>query len=77
MHQTTVLAIAYHNMGIEEEFLGNLDKALNWYEKSVSVLIDNQIPNDALLKKFSHAHEVAKNVRELFNLHDVRYFLRN
>lgn len=75
--QIIVLAIAYHNMGVEEEFMENLDKALNWHEKSINMLVDNQIMNDSLLKKFRHAHEVAKNVKRLLNLLFSFVLIRN
>ena len=57
-----MLAIAYHNMGVEEEFRGNLEAALSWYEKSVRVLEENDISHDNLIKKFAQAYETATNV---------------
>ena len=32
------IALAKHNMGVEEEFTGNFDRALQWYEESYMVL---------------------------------------
>ena len=49
-------------MGVEEEFRGYLENTLNWYEKSVIVLKENDISNESLLKKFTHAYEAAKKV---------------
>jgi hypothetical protein len=29
-----VLAVSYHNMGIENEHLGNFTEALDWYKRA-------------------------------------------
>ena len=34
-HNISVLAIAYHNIWIEEEYLKNIVSAVGWYKKSI------------------------------------------
>lgn len=50
------LAIAYHNMGSEEEHLNNLKNAVGWYEKSFLVMDEYQIGDEKLYKKFQTIH---------------------
>lgn len=37
-HRVTVLAVAYHNAGVEEEHLSHKEAALNWYEKALKFI---------------------------------------
>ena len=50
------LAIAYHNMGVEEEFLKNLQDAVHWYEKSFAVMDENSIEDENLYKRFKKCY---------------------
>ena len=37
-HNISVLAISYHNIGIEHEYLKNIPEAMEWYRKSIDFL---------------------------------------
>jgi len=37
-HRVTVLAVAYHNAGVEEEHLSHKEAALSWYEKALKFI---------------------------------------
>ena len=57
-----MLSISYHNMGVEEEFLHNLESAINWFEKSCKLLIENDITSAKLIDKFNSDLNTAKEV---------------
>ncbi len=57
-----MLAIAYHNMGVEEEHMKNLDDALHWYEKACQTLEQHGSIEDKLYKQFKAAHAKAQDV---------------
>ena len=61
-----LLSISYHNMGVEEEFLHNLENSINWYERSCQVLTENGITEAKLNNKFicdlNKAKEVNSNI---------------
>jgi hypothetical protein len=42
---TSVLAIAYNNIGVEEEHLRNMGEAVGWYRKAINFI--EKFGNDA------------------------------
>ena len=55
-----MLAIAYHNLGSEEDFLGNLDGALQAFYKAFKLGEENL--NDArVVEKFKASYEEARD----------------
>lgn len=59
-----MLAIAYHNLGVEEDMCGNVGNAKDAYFKAYEMLERHIGPDDALAKKFKAAFLEAKNVRD-------------
>lgn len=53
------VALAKHNMGVEEEFHGNIDKAMQWYEESYTILEENY-KGDPLVNKFKSSFNKLK-----------------
>ena len=49
-------------MGVEEEFMENIENSFNWYQKSVNILLEHQVNNESLIEKFKQAYEAAKSV---------------
>lgn len=66
--KATTLAIAYHNLGVEEEFCGNLEAAKLAYFKAFEMLERINGPNDQLVEKFKQTYLEAKEVFFNFNL---------
>lgn len=58
----TILAVGYHNLGVEEEHLKNYENSLEWYENAVNFLSNNGgSKQTGLLKEFRRSYsEVAK-----------------
>lgn len=55
-----LLAVAYHNLGVEEEFLKNYESALDWYRKAVHFLERNGSKDHMrLLTEFQKTYESA------------------
>lgn len=52
IEKATSLAIAFHNVGVEEEYFQNFDKCLLNYGNSCQVAEDNLGANHRLTKKF-------------------------
>jgi Tetratricopeptide repeat. len=67
-----MLAIAYHNMGVEEEHMKNLDDALHWYEKAYQTLEEHGSVDEKLYKQFKAAHAKAQDVPSF-----VQFYLRS
>ena len=56
--KVTVLSIAYHNAGVEEEQLGHYSQAIEWFKKSVKLLEEHNL-NQQLLNEFKSSLEEA------------------
>lgn len=52
-------------MGSEEEHLGNIKNAADWYEKSYLVMDEYGIMDEKLYKKFQNIHLAAVDVSKL------------
>ncbi len=62
MFQVVTLAIAYHNLGAEEEHLKNFNNALSWYEKAYLVFDEHGIVDEKLYNKFKNVFLAAHDV---------------
>ncbi|CAG9331702.1 unnamed protein product [Blepharisma stoltei] len=59
-HKIAVLGIAYNNLGVEEEFLGNKQNAIEWYRKAVNFMMKNSnAQQEHLLENFRQCYEEA------------------
>ncbi len=59
--RTAVLAIAYHNMGVEQEFLRSYPAAILSYKKAVNFAEKNLGPEDGITQNLRNVFENAKN----------------
>merc|ERR1719498_1906990 len=59
--RTAVLAIAYHNMGVEQEFLRSYPAAILSYKKAVNFAEKNLGPEDGITQNLRSVYENAKN----------------
>ena len=66
--KVAVLAIAYHNMGVEQEFLRSYPAAILSYKKAVNFAEKHLGPEDGITQNLRSVYENAKN--------EVSYFLR-
>jgi len=57
-----MLAIAYHNLGIEESFCNDEEAALQAYLKAYKIIEEHNGTDDRLYKKFKQAHDDAVEV---------------
>lgn len=55
-----VLGIAYHNLGVEEEFVGNLDSCLEWYYKALSLVRAHLGEDEDIAQTFKESYLNAK-----------------
>ena len=58
--RTAVLAIAYHNMGVEQEFLRSFPAAILSYKKAVNFAEKNLGPDDGITQNLRNVFENAK-----------------
>lgn len=58
--RTAVLAIAYHNMGVEQEFLRSFPAAILSYKKAVNFAEQNLGPDDGITQNLRNVFENAK-----------------
>ena len=58
--RTAVLAIAYHNMGVEQEFLKSFPAAILSYKKAVNFAEKNLGPEDSITQNLRNVFENAK-----------------
>ena len=58
--RTAVLAIAYHNMGVEQEFLRSYPAAILSYKKAVNFAEKNLGPDDGITQNLRNVFENAK-----------------
>lgn len=58
--RTAVLAIAYHNMGVEQEFLRSYPAAILSYKKAVNFAEKNLGPDDGITANLRNVFENAK-----------------
>jgi hypothetical protein len=58
--RTAVLAIAYHNMGVEQEFLKSYPAAILSYKKAVNFAEKNLGPEDGITQNLRSVFENAK-----------------
>ena len=59
--KVAVLAIAYHNMGVEQEFLRSYPAAILSYKKAVNFAEKNLGPEDGITLNLRSVYENAKN----------------
>ena len=59
--RTAVLAIAYHNMGVEQEFLRSYPAAILSYKKAVNFAEKHLGPEDGITQNLRNVYENAKN----------------
>lgn len=59
--KVAVLAIAYHNMGVEQEFLRSYPAAILSYKKAVNFAEKNLGPEDGITQNLRSVYENAKN----------------
>ena len=72
--RTAVLAIAYHNMGVEQEFLRSYPAAILSYKKAVNFAEKNLGPEDGITQNLRNVFENAK-VEVSSTLFEFLYFL--
>lgn len=70
--KVAVLAIAYHNMGVEQEFLRSYPAAILSYKKAVNFAEKNLGPDDGITQNLRSVYENAKN--EVSNITQFIYF---
>jgi len=58
--RTAVLAIAYHNMGVEQEFLKSYPAAILSYKKAVNFAEKHLGPEDGITQNLRQVFENAK-----------------
>ena len=58
--RTAVLAIAYHNMGVEQEFLRSYPAAILSYKKAVNFAEKNLGTDDGITQNLRNVYENAK-----------------
>jgi hypothetical protein len=72
--KVAVLAIAYHNMGVEQEFLRSYPAAILSYKKAVNFAEKNLGPEDGITQNLRSVYENAKNeVSKLFISRNFQY----
>jgi len=59
--KVAVLAIAYHNMGVEQEFLRSYPAAILSYKKAVNFAEKHLGPEDGITQNLRSVYENAKN----------------
>jgi hypothetical protein len=59
--RTAVLAIAYHNMGVEQEFLRSYPAAILSYKKAVNFAEKHLGAEDGITQNLRNVYENAKN----------------
>jgi hypothetical protein len=59
--KVAVLAIAYHNMGVEQEFLRSYPAAILSYKKAVNFAEKNLGPEDGITMNLRSVYENARN----------------
>lgn len=59
--RTAVLAIAYHNMGVEQEFLRSYPAAILSYKKAVNFAEKHLGPEDGITQNLRGVYENARN----------------
>ena len=59
--KVAVLAIAYHNMGVEQEFLRSYPAAILSYKKAVNFAEKNLGPEDGITLNLRSVYENARN----------------
>ena len=70
--KVAVLAIAYHNMGVEQEFLRSYPAAILSYKKAVNFAEKNLGQEDGITQNLRSVYENAKN--EVSKLYICRNF---
>lgn len=60
--KVTMLAISYHNLGVEEDYCGNFENAREAYYKAYEMMERANGPDDPLTKKFRRSYIEEKNV---------------
>jgi tetratricopeptide (TPR) repeat protein len=57
-----ILAIAYHNLGVECEYLGEAEKCLEWYKKAKQLAQEHIGQNEQITLTFNESYVQAKKV---------------
>jgi len=60
--RVVVLGIAYHNLGVEEEMMRHIDRAVRWYEKAYRLAADHLGPKEVITESFLESLNEAKTV---------------
>lgn len=58
-----MLAISYHNLGIEEDHCGNYENSKNAFAKAYEIIQKENGPDDPISKKFYAVYAESKIVR--------------
>ena len=67
--RTAVLAIAYHNMGVEQEFLRSYPAAILSYKKAVNFAEKHLGPDDGITQNLRNVYDNARNEVCLDGIH--------
>ena len=57
-----MLAISYHNLGIEEDHCGNLENSKNAFAKAYEIILKENGSDDPITKKFYSVYMESKRV---------------
>lgn len=60
--RTVTLAIAYHNLAVEEEHLHNYGRALEWYQKALKLAQQHLPDNTQLISNFTASYHAVQTV---------------
>jgi tetratricopeptide (TPR) repeat protein len=69
--KVTLLAVAYHNLAVEEEHLRNFDAALEWYDKAVNFM-ETHGSKSSLLEEFHRSAVAAHKAYQRNKRHTTR-----
>lgn len=58
-----MLGIAYHNLGVEEDFCSQFESAIQSYYQAFKLIEEHCGTSEPLYAKFKKAYEEAKDVR--------------
>ena len=58
--RVAVLSIAYHNLGVEEEFINGATASLRWYRKALDLASEHLSPDAAITQTFRDSLHAAK-----------------
>ena len=67
--KATTLAIAYHNLGVEEDYCEDFESSRKAYLKALEIAEKILGPSDPLTKKFKQAYLDEKEVKEIISIY--------